>query len=58
LQSQRQLIENHLLAMKTQHEYMKQDIEREMRHQMATLLGSLSCITSNVPPNTVSYIII
>ena len=41
LQSQRQLIENHQLAMETQHDQMKQDIEREMRHQIATLLGSL-----------------
>ena len=37
---------------------MKQDIEREMRHQMATLLGSLSFSTSNVPSNKVSCIII
>jgi len=58
LQSQRQLIEKHQLAMKTQQDQMKQDIEREMRHQMATLLGSLSFNTSNVPSNKVSYIII
>jgi len=40
--------------MKTQHDQKKQDIERETRHQMATL-GSLS---SNVPSNKVSCIII
>jgi len=37
---------------------MKQDIEREMRHQMATLLESLSFSTSNVPSNKVSCITI
>ena len=59
LQSQRQLIENHQLAMKTQHDQMKQDIESEMRHQMTTLLGSLSFSTSNVvSSNKVSSIII
>jgi len=41
LQSQHQLIKNHQLTMKTQHDKMKQDIEREMRHQMTTLLRSL-----------------
>jgi len=55
LQSQLQLIENHQLAMKSQHDQMKQDIEREMRHQVTTLLGSLFFSTSNIPSNKVSY---
>jgi len=58
LQSQRQLIENHHLAMKAQHDQMKQDIEREMGHHMATLLGSLSFNTSNVLSSKVSCITI
>jgi len=58
LQSQHQLIENHQLALKAQHDQMKQDIEREMRHEMATVLESLSFNTSNVLSNKVSCIII
>jgi len=44
--------------MKTQHDQMKQDIERKMRHQMTTLLGSLSFNTSIIQSNKVSCIII
>ena len=58
LQSQRQLIKNHQLAMKAQHDQMKQNIEREIRYQIATLLGSLSFSTSNVLSNKVNCNII
>jgi len=56
LQSQRQLIEDQNLSMKTQHDQMKQEIEREMKRQMGTLLGALSFSNSNVPLNTVSFV--
>jgi len=51
-----QLIENQQLAMKTQHDQMKQDIGKDMRYQMVTLLGMFS--TLNVPSNKISCIII
>jgi len=56
LQSQCQLIEDQNLYMKTQHNQMKQGIEREMKRQMATLLGALSFNNSNVPSNTISCV--
>ena len=49
LKSQHQSIKNHQLAMKTQHDQIKQDIKREMKHEMTTLLRSLLFNTSNVP---------
>jgi len=42
LQPQHQLIEDQKLDMKIQHDQMKQEIEREMKCQMTTLLGVLS----------------
>jgi len=42
--------------MKTQHDQMKQEIERKMKSQMATLLGALSFKNSNVPSNTISCV--
>jgi len=48
LQSQRQLIEDQELTLRTQRDQMKQDIELEMKRQMANLLGNLSFSGSNV----------
>ena len=52
LQSQGQLIEDKKRSMKTEHDPMKQEIEREMKRQM-TIFNNL-----NVPSNTVSCVII
>ena len=48
VQSQRQLIEDQELALRTQRDQMKQNIEIEMKRQMANLLGNLSFSGSNV----------
>jgi len=49
LKSQSLLIEDQKLFVKTQHDQMKQEIERELKRQMTTLLGALSFNNSNVP---------
>jgi len=46
------------LQLQSELQSQRQLIKMEMRHQMATLLGSLSFSTSNAPSNKVSCIII